>query len=87
MIMWTTHWALTSGIKEVEGHWTEDKKYFLSKSFGHTCFSPKEVHLTLVEAQVVAKAMAKRRADKLRNQAAQLDSRLWEPKVIHLKEK
>jgi len=89
MIVFTTHWALTTGIREVGGQYSEDKKYFVTnqRSIGHYCFRTSEVHPTLEAAMVTAKTMAQKRAMQLYSQAITFANESWQPKVIRLKEK
>ncbi len=82
MIRYVTRWALSTGIREVEGEYTEDGKYFTS-SKGYPIFvSSREAHISLAEAVFEAKRMAAKRAKNLRAQAEKLESPDWQPKVV-----
>jgi hypothetical protein len=79
MIRYVTRWALSSGIRSVNGEYTEDGKY----SHGKWVFVyAKEAFESLEKAVAEAKRMAKQRAANLRKNAEKLESPQWKPKVI-----
>jgi hypothetical protein len=81
MIRYVTRWALSSGIRAVEGEYTEDGKYFHGEEL-FTCIYAKEAFESLEKAVAEAKRMAKQRAANLRKSAEKLESPQWKPKVI-----
>lgn len=83
MVRYITRWALSSGIRKVEGHYTDDGKYFSSRAgtMGGVFVSSKEAFVTLEAAQAAAKEMALRKVASLKRQIAALESPVWRAKV------
>ncbi len=82
VIRFVTRWALTSGIRTVEGEYYDNKSYFSGKWKDYSIFvSAKEAFETLAGAKEEARRMAKKRASRLMAQAKKLSDPKWEPKV------
>jgi hypothetical protein len=80
MIRYVIRWALTTGIRKVDGSYTDSGKYF---SDGRCLFvSSSETYESLEEAEACAREMAKKRAKRLREQAKKFESADWKPKVV-----
>lgn len=82
MIRYVTRWALTSGIRRVDGEWRENGRYFTGRD-GDGCrvfVSRPEAHETLEQAIICARAMAKNEGAKLEAKARKFLATTWEPK-------
>ena len=80
MKRFVTRWALTSGVRVMEGTYTEDEKWFRGVKYGFLRSS--EVFKTLPEAVAHARVMARKKAESLAAQSMKLSDPKWEPKVV-----
>jgi hypothetical protein len=78
-----TRWALSSGIRTVNGEYTEDGKYFTGgNGYDRVFVSAKEAHEFLPDAVACARKMAAKKAASLCAMAAKLSAPSWQPKII-----
>jgi len=75
---YVTRWALTSGIREVSGEYTEDGRYFTARGLFVTA---DEAFDELSKAKSLAKQMARKKAASLRKTAEKLADPAWEPRI------
>jgi hypothetical protein len=83
MIRYVTRWALTTGIRMVDGQYTADNKYF--SKYGMFVTSG-EAFETEEEAIEQAKKMAKHKVELLKKQIKVFENN-WQPKIQRLVEK
>ena len=82
-IRYVTRWALSTGIRKVEGEYTEDGDYFTGGTgFARVFVSKREAFETFTEALGVARTMAKKKAVSLRQSADAMADPNWEPKGL-----
>lgn len=83
MIRYVTRWALSTGIRRIDGEYTDDGKYFTNKQgSAHVFVSAREAHETIEAATACARMMASKKAKALRAQADKLSASTWTPKVV-----
>ncbi len=78
MIRYVTRWALSTGIKKVEGEYTDNGKYFHA---GGVFVSASEAFDDLDKAKAEAKKRAQAKAKRLLAQSQALSDPRWQPKI------
>ena len=83
MVRYVTRWALSTGIRIVDGEYTEDGKYFHSrKNYGGIFVAAREASETLELAQEEARRMAVKKVASLKKQIKQWEDPIWRADVI-----
>jgi hypothetical protein len=83
MIRYITRWALSSGIRVVDGNYTDDGKYFAANTgtFSAVFVSADEAFETIERAQAQARKMADHKINSLMKQVAVLRDPYWKAKI------
>ena len=81
MIRYVTRWALTSGIRKVDGEYTSGLRHFHDAGMG-VFVNANETTETLRAAHAKAREMASREADRLEARMKSLRDPNWRAKVV-----
>ena len=79
MVRYVTRWALSTGIRQVDGKYTDDGKYFFA---GAIFVTAAEAHESMAKAFAQARKMAAHKVESLRKQVAAFSDPKWSPKVV-----
>ncbi len=80
MLRYVTRWALSTGIRQLDGEFTDNAKFFIAKS-PVIWLRTGETWVTLDDAQVEARRMADKRIATLKRAIAKLEDPNWKAKV------